>query len=295
MDAKRRIIYRGFRGIGWVCLLGGLLFSCRRPSGAEREGTVAVRIGESVLYKEDVEAQIPNGTLSNDSAHIADKIVKDWTLQQVMLKKAKENTAVSAAAFEKQIEAYKNSLILYDYQNRVLNQWLDTVVREEEIAAYYQQNMSQFYLKSNIVRVRFVKIRKDHRLAEKIKKEMFATPFTDENMLQLAKWCQQAAENYYLEDEQWLYFNDLLREVPIQTYNQENFLKNNRNIEISAEESVYYVTIVDFKVRDMVSPLNFETERIRQILLNHRRQVFLQKMQRDLMREAEENHWIKYE
>ena len=295
MDAKRRIIYRGFRGIGWVCLLGGLLFSCRRPSGAEREGTVAVRVGESVLYKEDIEAQIPNGTLSNDSAHIADKIVKDWTLQQVMLKKAKENTAVSAAAFEKQIEAYKNSLILYDYQNRVLNQWLDTVVREEEIAAYYQQNMSQFYLKSNIVRVRFVKIRKDHRLAEKIKKEMFATPFTDENMLQLAKWCQQAAENYYLEDEQWLYFNDLLREVPIQTYNQENFLKNNRNIEISAEESVYYVTIVDFKVRDMVSPLNFETERIRQILLNHRRQVYLQKMQRDLMREAEENHWIKYE
>ncbi|MDE7149350.1 MAG: hypothetical protein K2O01_02925 [Bacteroidales bacterium] len=276
------------------CLLGGLLFSCRRPSGAEREATVAVRVGDSVLYKEDIEVQIPKGTLSHDSAHIADKIVKDWVLQQVMLRKAKENTAVSSAAFEKQIEDYRNSLILYDYQNRVLSQRLDTAVSAEEIATYYERNKSQFYLKSNIVRVRFVKIRKDHRLAEKIKKEMFATPFTDENMLQLAKWCQQAAENYYLEDEQWLYFNDLLREVPIQTYNQENFLKNNRNIEISAGEAVYYVTIVDFKVRDMVSPLNFETERIRQILLNHRRQVFLQKMQRDLMREAEENHWIKY-
>lgn len=279
-----------------VCLLGSLLFSsCGRWAGADGAGTVVVRVGESVLYKEDIEAQIPKGALPNDSAHIADKIVKDWTLQQVMLKKAKENTTVSAAAFEKQIEEYKNSLILYDYQNRVLSQRLDTVVSDEEIAAYYEQNKSQFYLKSNIVRVRFVKIRKDHRLADKIKKEIFATPFTDENMLQLAKWCRQAAENYYLEDEQWLYFNDLLREVPIQTYNQENFLKNNRNIEISAGESVYYVTIVDFKVRDMISPLNFETERIRQILLNHRRQVFLEKMQRDLMREAEENHWIKYE
>lgn len=278
-----------------VCLLGSLLFSCGRWTGADGAGTVAVRVGEAVLYQEDIEAQIPKGALPNDSAHIADKIIKDWTLQQVMLKKAKENTAVSAAAFEKQIEEYKNSLILYDYQNRVLSQRLDTVVSDEEIAAYYEQNKSQFYLKSNIVRVRFVKIRKDHRLADKIKKEIFATPFTDENMLQLAKWCRQAAENYYLEDEQWLYFNDLLREVPIQTYNQENFLKNNRNIEISAGESVYYVTIVDFKVRDMISPLNFETERIRQILLNHRRQVFLEKMQRDLMREAEENHWIKYE
>ena len=86
-----------------------------------------------------------------------------------------------------------------------------------------------------------------------------------------------------------------MREVPIQTYNQENFLKDTRNIEISAGDAVYYVRIVDFKVRDMVSPLNFETERIRQILLNHRRQVFLQTMQQDLMREAEENHWIKYE
>ncbi|MDE6308405.1 MAG: hypothetical protein K2L79_06335, partial [Bacteroidales bacterium] len=232
---------------------------------------------------------------SQDSAHIAEKIINDWTLQQVMLKKAKENTAESAAAFEKQIEEYRNSLILYDYQNRVLSQRLDTVVSAEEIAAYYQQNMSQFYLKSNIVRVRFVKLRKDHRLADKIKKAVFSPALSDEDMLQLAKWCRQAADNYYLEEEQWLYFNDLLREVPIQTYNQDNFLKNNRNIEISAGDAVYYVRIVDFKVRDMVSPLNFETERIRQILLNHRRQVFLQRMQQDVMREAEENHWIKYE
>lgn len=279
--------------MGMACLLGGLLFSCHRP-GAGTGGTVAVRVADAVLYKEEIEAQIPKGTLSQDSAHIAEKIVNDWTLQQVMLKKAKEN-AVSAAAFEKQIEEYKNSLILYDYQNRVLSQRLDTAVSAEEIAAYYQQNMSQFYLKSNIVRVRFVKLRKDHRLADKIKKAVFTAALSDEDMLQLAKWCRQAADNYYLEEDQWLYFNDLLREVPIQTYNQEDFLKNNRNIEISAGDAVYYVRIVDFKVRDMVSPLNFETERIRQILLNHRRQVFLQTMQQDLMREAEENHWIKYE
>lgn len=294
MDAKRRMIYRGFRRIGLVCLLGGLLFSCHRP-GAGTGGTVAVRVDDAVLYKEEIEAQIPKGALSQDSAHIAEKIINDWTLQQVMLKKAKENSAVSATAFEKQIEEYKNSLILYDYQNRVLSQRLDTVVSAEEIEAYYQQNMPQFYLKSNIVRVRFVKLRKDHRLADKIKNAVFTDALSDEDMLQLAKWCRQAADNYYLEEDQWLYFNDLLREVPIQTYNQENFLKNNRNIEISAGNAVYYVRIVDFKVRDMVSPLNFETDRIRQILLNHRRQVFLQKMQRDLMREAEENHWIKYE
>lgn len=294
MDAKHGIIYGGFRGIGLACLLGGLLFSCHRPN-AGMGGTVAVRVGDAVLYKEEIEAQIPKGTLSQDSAHIAEKIINDWTLQQVMLKKAKENTAVSASAFEKQIEEYKNSLILYDYQNRVLSQRLDTVVSADEIAAYYQQNMPQFYLKSNIVRVRFVKLRKDHRLADKIKKAVFSPALSDEDMLQLAKWCRQAADNYYLEEEQWLYFNDLLREVPIQTYNQENFLKDNRNIEISAGDAVYYVRIVDFKVRDMVSPLNFETERIRQILLNHRRQVFLQTMQQDLMREAEENHWIKYE
>ncbi|MDE7104156.1 MAG: hypothetical protein K2O46_07915, partial [Bacteroidales bacterium] len=293
MDAKRRMIYGGFRRMGMACLLGGLLFSCHRP-GAGTGGTVAVRVADAILYKEDIEARIPKGTLSQDSAHIAEKIINDWTLQQVMLKKAKEN-AVSAAAFEKQIEEYKNSLILYDYQNRVLSQRLDTAVSAEEIAAYYQQNMSQFYLKSNIVRVRFVKLRKDHRLADKIKKAVFTAALSDEDMLQLAKWCRQAADNYYLEEDQWLYFNDLLREVPIQTYNQEDFLKNNRNIEISAGDAVYYVRIVDFKVRDMVSPLNFETERIRQILLNHRRQVFLQTMQQDLMREAEENHWIKYE
>ncbi|MDE5605953.1 MAG: hypothetical protein K2I68_01465 [Bacteroidales bacterium] len=231
------MVYRGFREIGLACLLGSLLFSCHRP-GVGMGGTVAVRVDDAVLYKEEIEAQIPKGTLSQDSAHIAEKIINDWTLQQVMLKKAKENTAESAAAFEKQIEEYRNSLILYDYQNRVLSQRLDTVVSAEEIEAYYQRNMPQFYLKSNIVRVRFVKLRKDHRLADKIKKAVFSSALSDEDMLQLAKWCRQAADNYYLEEDQWLYFNDLLREVPIQTYNQDNFLKNNRNIEISAGEAV---------------------------------------------------------
>ncbi len=285
----------GFRVV-LISLLGGLLFSCHHPFfGTPEEKTVAVRIGDAVLYVEDVEAQIPKGALHNDSADMAAKIISDWTLQHVMLKKAKETASISAKTFEKQIKEYENSLILYEYQNRVLSQHLDTVVSSEEIEAYYQEHMSQFYLKSHIVRVRFAKIDKAHRNAEKIKKEMFAEPFTDENMLQLAKLCRQSAKNYYLEDDQWLFFNDLLREVPIQTYNQENFLKENRNLEVSAGDDVYYVTIVDFKVRDMVSPLNFETDRIRQILLNGRRQVFLQKMQKDLLREAEENRWIKYE
>ena len=294
MDIKRIVSRNGFRGVVML-LLGGLLFSCNRPFfGMSDVGTVAVRVGDAVLYVEDVESQIPKGALPKDSADMAAKIIGDWTLQQVMLKKA-QDADISAKTFAQQIKEYENTLILYEYQNRVLSQHLDTVVSEDEIEAYYQEHMSQFYLKSHIVRVRFAKIDKNHRNAEKIKKEMFAQPFTDENMLQLAKLCRQSAKNYYLEDDQWLFFNDLLREVPIQTYNQENFLKENRNLEVSAGEDVYYVTIVDFKVRDMVSPLNFETDRIRQILLNGRRQVFLQKMQKDLLREAEENRWIKYE
>ncbi|MDE7103448.1 MAG: hypothetical protein K2O46_04255, partial [Bacteroidales bacterium] len=75
------MIYGGFRRMGMACLLGGLLFSCHRP-GAGTGGTVAVRVEDAVLYKEEIEAQIPKGTLSQDSAHIAEKIINDWTLQQ---------------------------------------------------------------------------------------------------------------------------------------------------------------------------------------------------------------------
>lgn len=94
------------------------------------------------------------------------------------------------------------------------------------------------------------------------------------------------AANYYLDDETWLFFNDLLKEIPIKTYDQENFLRNNHFIEIKDSLYYYFVHIKDFMVKEGLSPIDFEKERIAEMIVNRRKVELLKKMQEEIYHEA---------
>lgn len=282
-------------------ILGGLLplcmtlltVSCELRQGVPFEALV--RVGDAYLTAAELERMMPENMLPADSADIAQKKISAWVARQVLLDKAKCNLdETSEKEIEEQIAQYRESLLIFSYETRIAKQLLDTIVSNKEIEDYYKANQSQFILKSNIVRARFVKVNKTVKDAQHIKRELFAIPFTDGNLLTLADLCRRSADNYFLDDDRWIFFNDLLREVPIQTYNQEEFLRNNRNIEVNAGEHWYYVSIVDFKVRDMVSPISFEKDRIRAIILNRRMQEIQRDMEEDLLEEALRTNQVEY-
>lgn len=252
------------------------------------------RVGNEYLTASELARMMPDDVLPTDSADVAQKKVSAWVARQVLLDKARHNLDELETGIEEQISQYRESLLIFSYENKITQQLLDTVVSDKEIEDYYKTNQSQFVLKSNIVRTRFVKVGKTAKDAQHIKRELFAVPFEESNLLTLADLCRRSADNYFLDDERWIFFNDLLREVPIQTYNQESFLRNNRNIEVNTGDYWYYVTIVDFKVRDMISPISFEKDRIRAIILNQRKREVQRAMEEDLLEEALRVGQIEY-
>lgn len=275
-----------------LCMLF-LAVSCDFRKGVPFD-TVA-RVGDTYLTARELERMMPENILPSDSADVAQKKVSAWVARQVLLDKARLNLDdASEEKIEEQIAQYRESLLIFSYETKVTRQLLDTVVSNKEIEDYYKANQSQFILKSNIVRARFVKVSKTAKDAQHIKRELFAIPFTESNLLTLADLCRRSADNYFLDDDRWIFFNDLLREVPIQTYNQEEFLRNNRNIEVNTGDYWYYVSILDFKVRDMVSPITFEKDRIRAIILNRRMQEIQRDMEEDLLEEALRTNQVEY-
>ncbi|MEG1763043.1 MAG: hypothetical protein RRY15_02010 [Bacteroidales bacterium] len=267
-------------------------YSCKAPSDSSSDGALA-RVYDTYLYASDLSGVVPPGALKNDSIQIVQTYIQNWIQQQLLLNKAKQNLGDEESKFEKQIEEYKNSLLIFSYQNKVSQQLLDTVVSDLDIAAYYENHTDLFYLKSNIVQVRFVKILKNHKNAEKIKKDLFADNLENTALVRLSRLCSSSAENYFLDDDKWLYFNELLKEIPIQTYNQEEFLNNNQKLEIVSGNYVYYVIFKDFKTKENISPLSFETKKIRTIILNVRKQKLLDNMRKDILKEAKQAREIE--
>ncbi|MBL0340496.1 MAG: hypothetical protein IPP71_05975 [Bacteroidetes bacterium] len=204
---------------------------------------------------------ISPGTTKEDSALLANSFIQNWIRQQAILHKAETNLDDEKKDVEQKLEEYRNSLITYIYETELIRQKLDTVVSDQEIEKYYQENQRNFELKDNIIKVLYLRVKKDAPKIKKVK-EWYKSTNSKERLL-LEGYCYQFASDFHLDDETWLLFDELLKKVPIKTYDKESFLRNNRYIEMEDSTNLYLVNIKDMKIRESLSPLSFVKDDIR--------------------------------
>jgi len=174
---------------------------------------------------------VPFGSSTKDSLELIKKYIDNWVHETLVIQKAESNLSEDKKNVEKQLQDYRNSLITFAYEKELVNQKLDTVVTQNEIEEYYNNNKANFELRDNIIKVIYIKVNKTAPEMKKVKNWYKSDEPKDKE--QLASYCHQFAANFYLDDNSWLFFDDLLKEIPIQTYNKELFLQNNRLVEVS--------------------------------------------------------------
>lgn len=261
------------------------LASC--GSSSNKESTAVAKVYNDNLYKSDLAGLVPAGSSSKDSLSIVKNYINNWIEQKLLIHNAEENLSSKQKNFEKQLEDYKNSLLIFNYEKELVRQKLDTVVADSTIRNYYKKNTNEFLLKENIVKVRYVKLSANATNASTVKNlYKLETPSAKSA---LEEYCKKYAVNYYLDDSTWLFFNDLLKEIPIKTYDQEEYLKLHKNIELQDSLYSYYLTIRDYQVKESVSPLSFEKENVKKIILNKRKLKLIKDMQDHVFKEALKN------
>lgn len=270
----------------------GFLLSCTSPN-AKNDDTVLARVHDVYLYESDIEGIIPENSTANDSLMIVKSFINNWVRQQLLVKQAEANLNEEEKDFSKQLEAYRNSLITYKYESFLINQNLDTLVSEEEIQQYYRENESNFQLKNNIVKVDYVKLEQNSPYGKRIK-NLIQKRDTSTSMLDsLRYYCESNAIDFIIEPEQWILFDNLMKLVPINTYNQEIYLKNNTFVELKDDPFLYYVKFLDFSIKDELSPIDFEKENIKRLILNRRKAELIKKMHDEIFNDALNNNAIE--
>ncbi len=267
------------------------LYSCKTESDKDQNLVAIAKANNEYLYMDDIKDIVPQGTATKDSAELIKKYIDNWIHESLVIQKAESNLSEEQKNVEKQLKDYRNSLITYAYEKELVKQKLDTTITDSEIEVYYNNNQSDFELKDNIIKVIYVKVDKKAPGIDKLKKWYKSDNLKDRE--QLSSYCHQFAANFYLDDSSWLLFDDLLKEIPIQTYNKELFLQNNRFVEVSDNLNNYYVNIKGFKIRNSLSPLTFEKENIKNIILNKRKLELITKMKEDVYNDAINNKKIE--
>ena len=254
----------------------------------EPEPGAIARAYDEYLYKKDIAGLIPSGTVKDDSINIVKNYINSWVKQRVILQRAENNLAESDKNVEQQLLEYRNSLITYIYQQELIRQQLDTVVSEEEIEKYYNQNQRNFQLKDNILKVNYLRVSRDAPKLDKVR--MWFRSENEKDKKLLADYVNQFAMDYFIDDENWQLFDDLLKKVPIKTYDKEEYLKNNRYIEVTDSASLYLINIKGFMIKESLSPLSFEKDNIRNLIINKRKLQLVVDMEQTTYENALKNN-----
>lgn len=239
------------------------------------------------LYPEDLAGVVPKGASKQDSINITKSYIENWIRQRAVLNKAEENLDDDKKDVQKQLEEYRNSLITYAYEAELIRQKLDTAVSETEISDFYKKNQSNFELKDNIIKVIYLKLKKNSPKLARVR-DLYKSE-NSKDRKQLEEYCHQYAVNYFLDDTTWLLFDDLLKEIPIKTYDKEQYLQNNRNIEIEDASNIYFVSIKGFMIKNSTSPLSFERNNIRTMIINERKLKLIEEMEKHAYEDAKKS------
>ncbi len=271
--------------LGLVCVL--FLQSCNLKSD-DSKGVVVAECYGKYLYESDLMGVVAPGTDIVDSLNRVNAFVDSWIRRELLLHQAEKNLSKEQLDFSKQIQEYQNSLVIYAYETQLAEQKLDTIVTEEEIEAYYEQNKENFQMRQTMVRAAYVILKSDCE-----QKNDFQKIMRDSDTLMLQRldiMVTYYAVSSYLDVDNWLRLDELLKIIPIEIYNTESFLKKNRFVMFDKDDFTYLVRFEDYLMEEDISPLDMERENIRSMILMKRKKDLLDALKSRLYEKAAKDH-----
>lgn len=237
------------------------------------------------LYEEDLVGVVPANDNKMDSLSRVNAFVESWIRRQLLIHQAEKNLTLEQRDFSKELQEYRNSLIIYAYETQLIEQYLDTVVNEQEIQDYYENHKQNFQLRSTMVKAAYVVLDSDN----KHQKEFLQLMSHPDTLLlsQLDILASHEAVASFLDVDEWVRLDDLLAQVPAEVYNAESFLKKNQFFSFEKDNLLYMVRFVDYLLEESVSPLELERDNIENIILLKRKKDLLTRMNDGLFEKAE--------
>ena len=169
-------------------------------------------------------------------------------------------------------------------EQKLVNEQLDTAVTDDQVQTYYNAHQSDFQLNDYLVKVLYLKIPVDAPDVDKIAKQYRLYNETDIEEIEI--YAKIYASNYYYDEENWIYFDDLLKEVPLQDINKDRFIMKRSKTRFEEAGFFYFLNVIDYKLKNSTSPLSFEKQNIKDRILNMRVKDLREEIKKDIITKA---------
>lgn len=250
-----------------------MLLSCGKKEAVTKGQPLATVFGKS-LYSSDIEGIVGSGISAKDSASIVESYIESWAKEQLIIAIAEQNIPDDLDV-NKLVEDYRKSLIRYTYEQKLVEQRLDSVVSDIEIERYYKSALDQYQLDKTIIQGSFIKVIKEAPQQDSLKIWWQLKKKTDRQ--KIADYSRMYADKFLLEDSAWVSVDYLAAEFPISSL-REGSLTGGIVTTASDESYNYYIRVTKVVRQGQIAPLSYVKEKIIKVILRKRKFELLDNM-----------------
>ncbi len=260
------------------------IFACEQ-SEDESNKTLLVKVGNEKLFLEDFDEMIPYGASKNDSTEIVNHHIDKWIKETLFRREASKQS--DNDQINEMVEIYRNSLLVHDYENRILEENLDSLISKEELQSTYLEHKEDFILSEPAYLIFYVEAAREDG-------NEFSDMWKEKEWETIDSLCKLKTYKHFIKDSIWM--------TPAQA---DKYLDEDIIAKVEFERGYYSFNRIGdiqffFQVRDIMkpgkqAPLSVVDERVRKLILHKRARTLLEKEKTDLYQEAiSGNSIVKY-
>lgn len=262
----------------YFLLYSGLIFladSCQLAPQPPQADKLLAKVHNKSLYLSELDEMFPVNATHNDSMIIITGYVERWVRDALLLYEAEQNIP-SDLNIDKLVRDYRASLIRHNYEEVLVERFLDSTITKDELMAFYEQHKENYQLETPIVRCHLIKVPYPVPQGNKLR-DLWNRTSDSLAFKELIQYCNQFAEAHLLEDSTWHNVDDIAAELPPGAVSPEN-LTAKRNFSLQEGGFEYYFKVIEVKNRKEIAPLSYiETQARRTILHNRKTKLLEQK------------------
>ena len=243
------------------------------------------------LYQSQLSELIPDSYNLADSTRLAQLLIEEWVRQQVLLHEALQVLPVGQQNFAKEMADYKNSLLINAYYSYLTSDTTLFRVSDEELEQFIKKYESRYTVNREIIKINYVKTARNSKIIKDLKELLFDDERRMEERQRIEELCADSIE-YFLEDNTWLYLDDIQNEFPIEIKNKESILTQNKYIETEDQDYHYLIVFLDYKSQRTINETEEEIAAARMMLTQQKKQDYIQQRVDELYKKSLESGMV---
>ena len=268
-----------------------LIISCELENNSKEEPIA--RVNDNFLFFSDIQDSLDENMSQNDSMLAVNSAINNWASKKLLYEKAIFNLSNSKQnELDLLVKSYESDLYISNYEKEWLKTRVDTIVSNDQLESYYNDNKNKFRLRQDILLARFIELPIENFNKTQIVRSFRRLNFQDKIYLDSISLQFKSS---FINDSVWLrpelFFNKFKIENKIK-YNR--YLRKKSFFEIKDLESLYLVYISDILRKNDYAPMSYVKPTLVQILLNKRKLEMKKQLKTDILKQgiAENNFEI---